>query len=133
MTFFAANVNLLATGLLIYLRPYKRDIDNLFACMSLFLLSVAIQFSARDSSGNTDLFPEIMINIIYVELALFLAFVIVDVYSYAKLKREARLKAQYEEETSSSRSHKSPRKRSEKLSEETDVDGDERIVVEMPR
>ena len=88
MTFFASCICVLAIGVIVFFQPYKRDIDNVFAFVSLLILTGGIQYSNDVKYLHGGRFLEPMTSIVYVELSAFIIFVFIDAFIYIQKSRE---------------------------------------------
>ena len=92
MTFLAATLCLPAVTILVFFQPYKKQVDNAFAFVSLLVLAAAIQFSTDERYKDAGAFLDVMVPAIYAELALFGAVVLFDLGRYALELRHERAK-----------------------------------------
>ena len=71
LAFALLNLCVFAIIILVYLTPYKRRSDNIFALISLLLFTLIVQYSITDQTGESSEFSEAIVAMIYAELGIF--------------------------------------------------------------
>lgn len=90
LTLVASNFCIIAIVVLVYIVPYKRKSDNLFALISLLLLSFCVQYSLIEETGIKGIFSSAILILLYIEFTVFLLFVGVDLSCLVKARMSER-------------------------------------------
>lgn len=85
LTLLAGNICIGAIVVLVFVFPYKKQSDNVFALLSLAILTLAVQYSMLET-GTNDIFEASVDLILIAELLLFGIFALKDMYSLARAK-----------------------------------------------